>query len=87
MAVIGGTAITWLAAGLLRRAAGHRGGAAGALPPLSLPDLRQVPNLVLLALVMTLLAVTEAMAIAKVRAARQRAFDGNQELVGQGWPT
>jgi SulP family sulfate permease len=46
--------------------------------------LRQVPNLVLPALVMTLLAVTEAMAIAKAFARRaNEPFDGNQELVGQ----
>ena len=59
MAVIGGTAITWLAAGLLGAQPATVEALPGALPPLSLPDLRQVPNLVLPALVMTLLAVTE----------------------------
>ena len=85
MAVIGGTAITWLAAGLLGAQPATVEALPGALPPLSLPDLRQVPNLVLPALVMTLLAVTEAMAIAKAFARRaNEPFDGNQELVGQG---
>ena len=96
MAVIGGTAIPWLVglyiiaaywftAGLLGAQPATVEALPGALPPLSLPDLRQVPNLVLPALVMTLLAVTEAMAIAKAFARRaNEPFDGNQELVGQG---
>lgn len=86
LAVLGGTALTWLAAGIL-------GGARpltvqslpGALPPFSLPDPRVMPSLVVAALVMTLLAVTEAMAIAKALARRTaEPFSGNQELVGQG---
>lgn len=85
LVVIGGTAVTWLAAGLLGAQPATVQALTGALPPLSMPDLRQVPNLVLPALVMTLLAVTEAMAIAKAVARRaNEPFDGNQELVGQG---
>lgn len=85
LAVVGGTAVTWLAAGLLGTRPATVQALPGALPPLSMPDLRQVPQLVLPALVMTLLAVTEAMAIAKAVARRAREhLDGNQELVGQG---
>jgi sulfate permease, SulP family len=84
-AVLGGTAVTWVAAELLAAQPRTVQALPGALPPLSMPDLRQVPNLVLPALVMTLLAVTEAMAIAKAVARRcSEAFDGNQELMGQG---
>ncbi|MFZ4649651.1 MAG: SulP family inorganic anion transporter [Rubrivivax sp.] len=59
----------------------------GALPPLSLPDLgvATVRSLFSATLVMTLLALTEASAIAR-SAARRRGdrLDGNQEFVGQG---
>ena len=83
--MIGGTGVTWLAAGLLGAQPLTVQALPGALPPLSMPDLTQVPDLVLPALVMTLLAVTEAMAIAKAVARRAKEpFDGNQELVGQG---
>lgn len=84
LAVIGGTAITRLrpSAG---RAASNVKALPGALPPLSMPDLRQVPNLVLPALVIRLLGVTEAMAIAKAFARRaNEPLDGDQELIGQG---
>ncbi len=85
LAVIGGTAITWLAAALLGTQPATVDALPGALPPLSMPELGHVPALVLPALVMTLLAVTEAMAIAKAVARRaNEPFDGNQELVGQG---
>ena len=84
-AVIGGTGVTWLTAGLLGAQPLTVQALPGALPPFSMPDLSQVPDLVLPALVMTLLAVTEAMAIAKAVARRAKEpFDGNQELVGQG---
>ena len=59
----------------------------GALPPLSWPDLGvdTVRSLFSATLVMTLLALTEASAIAR-SAARRRGdrLDGNQEFVGQG---
>ncbi len=59
----------------------------GALPPLSWPDLSidTVRSLFGATLVMTLLALTEAVAIAKA-VARQRGdtLDGNQEFIGQG---
>ncbi|MEJ7930697.1 solute carrier family 23 protein [Ramlibacter sp. AN1015] len=85
LAVIGGTAITWLAAGVLGAQPATVQALPGALPPLSAPDLGLLSALVLPALVMTLLAVTEAMAIAKAVARRaNEPFDGNQELVGQG---
>ena len=49
------------------------------------PSTRNVAASTMPALVMTLLAVTEAMAIAKAFARRaNEPFDGNQELVGQG---
>ncbi len=86
LAVIGGSAITWLAA---RFWLGGRPATVealpGALPPMSLPDLGLLPSLATAALTMTLLAVTEAMAIAKAVARRSsEALDGNQELIGQG---
>lgn len=59
----------------------------GALPPLSWPDLRidTVRSLFGATLVMTLLALTEAVAIAKAVARRQGdRLDGNQEFIGQG---
>jgi sulfate permease, SulP family len=59
----------------------------GALPELSLPDLRidTVRSLFGATLVMTLLALTEAGAIARAMARRHGdAIDGNQEFIGQG---
>ena len=59
----------------------------GALPPLSWPDLRidTVRSLFGATLVMTLLALTEASAIAKAVARRHGdTLDGNQEFFGQG---
>ena len=59
----------------------------GALPPLSWPDLSLDTLRVLFGatLVMTLLALTEAAAIARsVARARGDTLDGNQEFIGQG---
>jgi SulP family sulfate permease len=59
----------------------------GALPPLSWPDLSldTVRALFGATLVMTLLALTEAAAIARsVARARGDTLDGNQEFIGQG---
>ena len=59
----------------------------GALPPLSWPDLSidTVRSLFGATLVMTLLALTEAVAIAKAVARRYGdALDGNREFIGQG---
>ncbi len=59
----------------------------GALPPLSLPDLSPdtVRALFGATLVMTLLALTEASAIARsVARVRGDKLDGNQEFIGQG---
>ncbi len=59
----------------------------GALPELSWPDLRidTVRSLFGATLVMTLLALTEASAIARAMARRRGdALDGNQEFIGQG---
>ena len=59
----------------------------GALPPLSLPDLSidTVRSLFGATLVMTLLALTEAVAIAKSVARRYGdTLDGNREFIGQG---
>lgn len=85
VAVLGGTAVTWLAAAILRVEPTTVQSLPGALPPLSAPDISSMRSLVLAALIMTLLAVTEAMAIAKVVARRVgEPFNANQELVGQG---
>jgi Sulfate permease and related transporters (MFS superfamily) len=85
VAVFGGTAVTWLACGILRAEPATVQALAGALPPFSAPDIGAMRGLVLAALVMTLLAVTEAMAIGKVVARHGgEPFDANQELVGQG---
>lgn len=57
------------------------------LPPLSAPDLSlsTLQALLLASLVMTLLALTEATAIARAMASRERMpLDGNREFVGQG---
>lgn len=62
-------------------------GIPGAVPPLSLPDLGlgTLQQLFGPALVMVLLASTEAMAIARAMALRHGdRFDANQEFVGQG---
>jgi SulP family sulfate permease len=59
----------------------------GPVPPLSWPDLRleTVRSLFGATLVMTLLALTEASAIARAMARRERdRLDGNQEFIGQG---
>jgi sulfate permease, SulP family len=59
----------------------------GAFPELSWPDLRidTVRSLFGATLVMTLLALTEASAIARAMARRRGdALDGNQEFIGQG---
>ena len=59
----------------------------GALPPLSMPDLSidTVRSLFGATLVMTLLALTEAVAIAKAVARKYGdTLDGNREFVGQG---
>jgi SulP family sulfate permease len=59
----------------------------GALPPLSMPDLSLDTLRALFAatLVMTLLGLTEAVAIARSVAARHGdRLDGNQEFIGQG---
>lgn len=85
LAVVGGTAATWMVAAVTGQQPSTVQALPGALPPLSMPDLRWLPSLVFPALVMTLLAVTEAMAIAKAVARRaNEPFDGNQELLGQG---
>lgn len=66
----------------------HRVGAIpGALPPLSMPDLRlaTIQQLFGPVLVMVLLASTEAMAIGRAMALKSKdRFDANQEFVGQG---
>jgi SulP family sulfate permease len=59
----------------------------GALPPLSMPDLRwaTLQQLIGPVLVMTLLASTEAMAIARAIAlGRKDSFKADQEFIGQG---
>lgn len=89
VAVVGATLIT-LGAGLVWPGAGPLptvSALPGALPPLSWPDLSldTVRALFGATLVMTLLALTEAAAIARsVARARGDTLDGNQEFIGQG---
>lgn len=85
-AVVAGSIFTWVLVAFFGLASPATVDALpGALPPLSLPDFNQIQILLPAALTMTLLAVTEAMAIAKAVARRtQDTFDANQELVGQG---
>ncbi len=59
----------------------------GALPPLSLPDLRgaTLTNLLAPAFAVTILSVTQAIAIVRAVAIRSgQRIDTNQELIGQG---
>ena len=63
------------------------GGIPGTLPPLSSPDfsLATIKQLAPAAFAMTLLALTEAVTIARSLAARRgHPVDGNQEFIGQG---
>lgn len=89
VAVIAGSAAAWLIAqhvpqwGVLPAVSALP----GALPPLSMPDLSidTVRALFGATLVMTLLGLTEAVAIARAVAARHGdRLDGNQEFIGQG---
>ena len=89
VAVVGGTLVSMAAAHLLPQwpALATVQALPGALPPLSWPDLRidTVRSLFGATLVMTLLALTEATAIAKAVARRHGdKLDGNQEFFGQG---
>lgn len=89
VAVVGGTLVALAAGALFPSAVALRTIQAlpGALPPLSMPDLSPdtVRSLFGATLVMTLLALTEAMAIAKaVARSHNDALDGNQEFIGQG---
>lgn len=59
----------------------------GAIPPISMPDFRlsTIQQLFGAAMVMVLLASTEAMAIARAMALKTKdQFDANQEFIGQG---
>jgi len=89
VAVVGGTLVSLGAAQLWPDAPKLTTVSAlpGALPPLSWPDLSldTVRALFGATLVMTLLALTEAAAIARsVARARGDTLDGNQEFIGQG---
>ena len=89
VAVVGGTLVSLAAAAAWPQAPRLSTVSAlpGALPPLSWPDLSldTVRALFGATLVMTLLALTEAAAIARsVARARGDTLDGNQEFIGQG---
>jgi SulP family sulfate permease len=89
VAVVGGTLVAQGAAALWPGAPALPTVSAlpGALPPLSLPDLSPDTLRLLFGatLVMTLLALTEASAIARsVARVRGDKLDGNQEFIGQG---
>ena len=88
-AVVGGTLVAMLVAHLMPTwpALSTVPPLPGALPPLSAPDLHidTVRALFGATLVMTLLALTEATAIAKAVSHKHKdALDGNQEFIGQG---
>ena len=60
----------------------------GAFPPISTPDfsIETLQKLFSAALIMTLLASTEAMAIARAMALKTKDnFNANQEFIGQGY--
>jgi len=89
VAVVGGSAVAALAAALWPGAGALPTVSAlpGALPPLSAPDLSPDTLRLLFGatLVMTLLALTEASAIARsVARVHGDRLDGNQEFIGQG---
>jgi sulfate permease, SulP family len=89
VAVVGGGVAAWLLAQAMPQwpALATVPPLPGAIPPLSWPDLRidTVRSLFGATLVMTLLALTEASAIARAMARRRGdALDGNQEFIGQG---
>lgn len=89
LAVIGGTLVALLQARLMPSwpALPTVQALPGPFPPLSLPDLSvdTIRSLFGATLVMTLLALTEAVAIAKAVARRfDDRLDGNQEFIGQG---
>jgi SulP family sulfate permease len=89
VAVVGGAFAAWLIARAMPQwpALAAVPPLPGALPALSLPDLRldTVRSLFGATLVMTLLALTEASAIARAMARRRGdTLDGNQEFIGQG---
>ncbi len=89
VAVVGGSVGAWLLAQAMPQwpALATVPALPGALPPLSWPDLRidTVRSLFGATLVMTLLALTEASAIARAMARRHGdTLDGNQEFIGQG---
>ncbi len=89
VAVVGGSVGAWVVAQVMPQwpALAVVPPLPGAMPQLSLPDLRidTVRSLFGATLVMTLLALTEAGAIARAMARRHGdALDGNQEFIGQG---
>jgi SulP family sulfate permease len=90
VATIGGTLLALALEAIVgERASGIRtlGALPGALPPLSMPDLSRTTlrSLVGPALAVTLLSVTQAMAVVRAVAIRSgQRIDTNQELIGQG---
>lgn len=66
---------------------GTVGALSSGLPPLTMPDfsLRSVSQMLFPALIITMLALTEAVSISRSIAARSgQQIDGNQEFIGQG---
>jgi SulP family sulfate permease len=87
-ALLVGSLIAWaLSAEFAETGITTIGALPAALPPLSLPDfsLATIKQLAPAALAATLLALTEAVSIARALASRSgQRLDGNQEFVGQG---
>ena len=88
IALLGGTLASLVLIRTVDGAASHialAGTLPTSLPPLSMPDWSQVRTLASPALAVTLLALTEAISIARAIASRTgQTIDGNQEFIGQG---
>jgi sulfate permease, SulP family len=90
VSMVMGSLLAWLlnqALGQARTGMPHIGALRIGLPPLSSPDfdLRTLEKLVPVALAVALLALTEAVSIARAMAMKTgQRIDGNQEFIGQG---
>lgn len=87
VAMVAGSLAAWAAKVLFGATVATVGALPASLPPLSVPDLSLdvIRDLATGALAVTLLALTEAVSIARALALRSgQQIDGNQEFIGQG---
>jgi SulP family sulfate permease len=87
VAMFAGSLVAWLVEVLFQAKVPAVGALPASLPPLSMPDLSldMIRDLAGGALAVTLLALTEAVSIARALALRSgQQIDGNQEFIGQG---